>query len=450
MRRTAIFVFETCPLFEGKISTPLLDAGFGVIRTGSTDHLFNGLRSRHGQVVVVGPSQSTNMEESLELVRKIHEAYGFIPVILVVANSSEDYAIAALRAGVNEYVRFPFAAEELAPAVHRSLCLRGSERLRADVSAPGKNEIIGESSVMREVRTRIDRLAPNDSNVLITGESGTGKELFAELVHDKSRRRDKPFVAINCAAIPDSLLESELFGHAKGAFTGADFVQDGRLKAADQGTLFLDEIGDMSLYSQAKILRVIENREIQRLGCSRGIAVNVRVVTATNQDLEQLSRENKFRRDLYFRLNVARIHLPPLRDRKEDLPALVNHYLDRFSRQFHYTVQGISDEALGCMFAYDWPGNIRELKNLLESIFAEGPRSSITLVDLPPHFRSSSEMKSPSDERGRLLWALAATNWNKSKAAAKLHWSRMTLYRKMDRYNILRGPAIVETGEVSG
>jgi DNA-binding NtrC family response regulator len=437
--RTAIFVFETCPLFEERISAPLLDAGFAVIRTASQDQLLNGLRSRHGRVVVVGPSQSKNMQEGLELVQNIHGAYGFVPVILVIANSSEDYAIAALRAGVNEYVRFPFAAGELAVAVQRTLRLTDSEGAGAVGNAPVKNGIIGESPAIRELRARVERLAPSDGNVLITGESGTGKELFAELVHNESRRRNKPFVAINCAAIPDSLLESELFGHAKGAFTGADSVQDGRLKAADQGTLFLDEIGDMSLYSQAKILRVIENREIQRLGCARGVPVNVRVVAATNQDLDQLSRENKFRHDLYFRLNVSRIHLPPLRDRKEDLPSLVDHYLDHFHRQFHYSIDGISDEALECLFAYDWPGNIRELKNLLESIFAEGPRCGIELADLPSHVRGGGSRPTfPQDERGRLLWALSATNWNKSKAAAKLQWSRMTLYRKMERYNIFR------------
>ncbi|MFZ0747350.1 MAG: sigma-54 dependent transcriptional regulator [Terracidiphilus sp.] len=349
-------------------------------------------------------------------------------------------AIAALRAGVNEYVRFTFAADELPAAVQRCLRLTESVVEQTNAGATAEDGIIGESVAMREIRTRIDRLASSDSNVLITGETGTGKELFAELVHKKSRRRAKPFVAINCAAIPDTLLESELFGHAKGAFTGADTGQDGRLKAADQGTLFLDEIGDMSPYSQAKILRVIENKEIQRLGCARGIPVDVRVVAATNQDLDQLSQENKFRRDLFFRLNVSRIHLPPLRERKEDLPSLVDHYIDHFSRQFRQRMRRVTDEALACMFSYDWPGNIRELKNLLESIFAEGQRTDITIEDLPIHFRRRcAELKSlPDDERGRLLWALAATNWNKSKAAAKLRWSRMTLYRKMERYNILR------------
>jgi DNA-binding NtrC family response regulator len=448
MGRTAVFVLETYPLLEDRISTPLLDEGYAVIRSRSTDHLLNGLRSRHGQIVIVGPSLSTNMDEGLELVRYIHERYGFIPVILMVANSSEDYAIAALRAGVNEYIRYPFSAAELTAAVKRTFRLIEGEEPRPEAGTALKSGIVGASASMREIYSRVERLAGSDSNVLITGESGTGKELFAELLHNKSRRRSRPFVAINCAAIPDSLLESELFGHAKGAFTGADSMQDGKLCAADQGTLFLDEIGDMSLYSQAKILRVIENREIQRLGCSRGIPVNLRVVAATNHDLDELSRENKFRRDLYFRLNVARIHLPPLRDRKEDLPSLVDHYLDHFSRQFHHKVPDVSDAALDCMFAYDWPGNVRELKNVLESIFAEGPRASIAPEDLPaPLCAGRGQQKVPQDERGRLLWALGATNWNKSRAAAKLHWSRMTLYRKMDQYNILREPVIAGAGD---
>ena len=231
-----------------------------------------------------------------------------------------------------------------------------------------------------------------------------------------------------------------MFGHAKGAFTGADSNSEGRLKAADKGTVFLDEIGDMSAYAQAKILRMLESKEIQRLGCSRGIPVDVRVIAATNQDLEQLSRENKFRKDLYFRLNVSRIHLPPLRERKEDLLSLIDSYIGRFNRRFGRNVQGMTDEALDCLLAYDWPGNVRELKNLLESIFVEVTSQEISLADLPLQLRlRCDELKSlAGNERERMLWALSSTNWNKSKAADKLNWSRMTLYRKMARYNISR------------
>jgi len=293
---------------------------------------------------------------------------------------------------------------------------------------------------MCDIRGRIPRIAASDSNVLITGETGTGKELLAQVVKDQSPRRDQPFIAINCAAIPDALLESELFGYSKGAFTGADGSRDGKLKAADRGTVFLDEIGDMSAYGQAKILRMIDTKEIQKLGSAHGTRLDVRIIAATNHDLEQLARESKFRSDLFFRLNVARIHLPPLRDRKQDLLSLIQYYISFFNHRFGLKVRHITEDALECLHDYDWPGNVRELKHLLESVFVEGPRQDISLTDLPLQFRRRAmELKSASeDERARLMWALSATDWNKSKAAAKLSWSRMTLYRKMARYNIMR------------
>jgi DNA-binding NtrC family response regulator len=439
MDRNAVFLFEPAPSPGDRIRTLLAGAGLQVIRTCDRGELMRALQSRRADVVVLGPDPTTDAAASLDLVREIRESFESIAIVLVVVKSCEDAAIAAFRAGTSEYVRYPFSSDELVSAVHRCQCLGESEALFNNSMLFSDDGIIGESAAMREVRARVARVAASDSNVLITGETGTGKELFAELVHKKSRRRNKPFVAINCAAIPDTLLESELFGHAKGAFTGADTGHEGRLKAADQGTLFLDEIGDMSAFSQAKILRLIENKEIQRLGCNRGISVDVRVIAATNQDLEELSRDHKFRKDLFFRLNVARIQLPPLRERKEDLPSLIDYYVGHFSRQFRHNVRRVTDEALACLLSYDWPGNVRELKNLLESIFVECPRTDISLQDLPAKLRlRCTELKSLSgDERERLLWALAATDWNKSKAAAKLCWSRMTLYRKMARYNIL-------------
>src|SRR5262249_31815944 len=263
-------------------------------------------------------------------------------------------------------------------------------------------------------------------------------ELVAEMVHRQSRRRDRPFITINCAAIPDSLLESELFGYERGAFTGAQARQEGKLKEADGGSVFLDEIGDMSAYGQAKILRVIEGKEIQSLGRNGNIPVDVRIIAATNQDLEAMVGEGKFRKDLFFRLNVARIHLPPLRERKEDLPYLINYYVHHFNACFGRNVERLPDEAVESLFAYDWPGNVRELKNLLEAVFVEMPSGDSATPQLPLQFRRCcAELKStPADERQRLLWALSMTNWNKSKAADKLQWSRMTLYRKMARYKI--------------
>lgn len=399
------------------------------------------LEERCPDLVILGPSQM-GARNQLELAQEVRELRATVQILLIVSNSSEDLAIAALKAGINDYVKHPFLPEELASAIQRCL-VTNLEPI--EFSAPPSDGfplegIIGESSSMQAIRGRVVRVASSDSNVLITGETGTGKELLAEAVHENSARRHKPLVAINCAAIPDTLLESELFGYAKGAFTGADTNCEGKLKAADKGTIFLDEIGDMSSYGQAKILRMLESREIQRLGSNKAIPLDVRVIAATNQDLEQLSKENKFRKDLYFRLNVARLHLPPLRERKEDLLALIEHYIACFNRRFGRRVRGVTEEALECLLAYDWPGNVRELKNLLESVYAEGSSQEISLADLPLQFRlRCNELKAlVGNERERLLWALSATNWNKSKAADRLQWSRMTLYRKMARYNISR------------
>lgn len=291
---------------------------------------------------------------------------------------------------------------------------------------------------MREIKAYIGKVALTNSIVLITGETGTGKELVAELIHNNSLRQEMPFVCLNCAAIPDGLLESELFGYEKGAFTGAYSNKDGMLKLADGGTVFFDEIGDMSPFAQAKVLRAIESKTVYRLGGMRNISLDVRVIAATNQDLDHSVAEGKFRKDLYFRLNVARIHIPPLRDRKEDIILLLDYYIQELNRQFGLNVEGFDEEALDYLLCYDWPGNVRELKNLLEAIFISLPSRRITLLDMPKPFRRHLKDTEglPQNERDRLLAALFSTNWNKSKAAQKLHWSRMTLYRKMAKYQI--------------
>jgi len=317
----------------------------------------------------------------------------------------------------------------------------GSTRLTAGSGLINNQQMIGESPPMQEIKAYIPKVASTDSNVLITGETGTGKELVAELVHTNSPRHQKPYVCVNCAAIPDSLLESELFGYERGAFTGANSSYEGKLKLANGGTVFFDEIGDMSPYAQAKILRAIENKEVQRLGGKGSIPLDVRVVAATNQDLERLMSEDKFRKDLYFRLTVTRVHLPPLRDRKEDIPLLVDHYLREFNRRFGREVEGFTEEALESLLRYDWPGNVRELKNLLEAIFVNLPSRRIPFIDLPESFRRrlSDAEGLPQDERDLLLSALFSTHWNMSQAAQNLHWSRMTLYRKMAKYHIVKG-----------
>ena len=304
-----------------------------------------------------------------------------------------------------------------------------------------RGSMIGSSLVMRDIQRDMARVAGSTSTVLITGETGTGKELAAEFIHENSSRRTKPLVCINCAAIPESLIESELFGHTKGAFTGADQYRDGLLTSANGGTIFLDEIGDMSLCAQAKILRVIEKREVCRVGSNRGVQLDIRFVAATNQDLQEMANRGSFRKDLFFRLNVARIHLPPLRERREDIPLLLRHYCRDFSDRSGASVPEFSEESLRCLLAYGWPGNIRELKNMVESLFLGDLAQEIGAEQLPRHLRALIEHKADlsQQERDALLAALFSAKWNKSEAAKTLRWSRMTLYRKIAKYQISAG-----------
>jgi len=309
--------------------------------------------------------------------------------------------------------------------------------------------LIGSSLAMWKVKTYLRKVAQTDSHVLITGETGTGKELAAQYIHHHSARRAKPLVTINCAALPDGLLESELFGYERGAFTGATSSYSGKLKLADGGTVLFDEIGDMSPYAQAKILRVIETKEVYPLGGRKSVPLDIRIIAATNRDLDQRIRSNEFRQDLYFRLNVARVHLPPLRERKEDIPLLTDHFLQKFSAQFGKEIEGFSDEAMELLLRYDWPGNIRELVNLTERILIDPPRERVTVANLPEsmRYRTSGRQENVPTEREILLYTLSQTNWNKSKAAERLHWSRMTLYRKIAKYRIVESHS--ETAKTS-
>jgi len=303
---------------------------------------------------------------------------------------------------------------------------------------PDSSCMIGLSAPMQEARHEMQKVAASTCTVLITGETGTGKELAAEFIHKNSLRRNKPFVCINCAAIPDSLFESELFGHTKGAFTGADDPHEGLLRAEDGGTVFFDEIGDMSLFAQAKVLRVIERKEVCRLGGVHRTPLDVRFLAATNQDLETMMSQGSFRKDLFFRLDVVRINLPPLRDRRADIPLLVDHYRRQFGCRSGCSIPEFSDECLQCFSRYEWPGNIRELKNILEDLFLGFVPEQIRPEHLPERLRFMKRQHGDlsQSERELLLSALFSAKWNKSKAAKKLHWSRMSVYRKIAKYGI--------------
>src|SRR5262245_17595426 len=293
---------------------------------------------------------------------------------------------------------------------------------------------------MRQIEAMIASVAPHDTNVLVYGETGTGKELLAELIHANSPRRDRRLVPLNCAAIPDGLVESELFGHERGAFTGAYTARRGAFEQADGGTLFLDEVGDMSHFGQAKLLRALESGSVRRLGADRERSVDVRIVAATNRDLKVRVAEGLFREDLYYRLHVVRIDVPPLRERSQDLPELCAYFLARLGQRMGKRVTGFSADALETLLAHRWPGNVRELKNVLESAVVAMPGHRIERADLPSFLLEEVDANGAAalDERARLLAALYATNGNKSRAADRLSWSRMTLYRRMAKYAIAR------------
>jgi DNA-binding NtrC family response regulator len=399
-----------------------------------------GLLSTAGAALVVLSSEFDRRTTAIDLIAGMRVRWPRTHVVLLAAHGSEELAVAAFRAGVTDYFREPLSDDVL------NALSRGDDARDPPPHQPSGNGnghalsgvLLGESAPMRQVRSQVDRIARVDSNVLITGETGAGKELVAELIHKGSRRCLRPCVCINCAALPDTLVESELFGYERGAFTGADRPRVGQLQEATGGSVFFDEIGDMSLHGQAKILRALEAREIHRLGGRERVPIDVRVISATNQPLEHLVADGRFRKDLYYRLNVSRIHLPPLRERKEDLSLLLNHYVLEFNRRFGREVEGLTPDAFECLLSYDWPGNVRELRNLVEATFINLDSRMIRRIDLPDAFRRGigESASLPPDERQRMLSALFSTKWNKSKAAQELHWSRMTLYRKMAKYQV--------------
>jgi DNA-binding NtrC family response regulator len=405
----------------------LADSGYPSSCSSSPADLLRQLAPRPTLVLLaLYPASSSTW---LAVAHKVRERSPRSKIVALVPESSEDLAICALRAGVHDYIRSPIAASVIAAAKSHLLHLECP-------SCEVPSGILGQSNSIVSLQSRLRRLASSDCNVLITGESGTGKELAAIAVHRFSSRRDAPLVCLNCAAIPDSLVESELFGYEKGAFTGADSSREGKIAAADQGVIFLDEIGDLSLFAQAKILRAVETKEIYRLGSQNSTRVNVRIVTATHRNLEQMVTAGKFRQDLFFRLNIGRIHIPPLRERIEDLGILVSHYLREINRQMGTAVRGLTEEAWHILTTYAWPGNIRELRNVVESALVNATSEVIDACDLPPHLSMATVRDLSPRERDRLVEALLATRWNKTQAAQRLHWSRMTLYRKMAKYAV--------------
>ncbi|MCD6427127.1 MAG: sigma-54-dependent Fis family transcriptional regulator [Caldisericaceae bacterium] len=404
--------------------------------------------------------------DGMEAFLKIREVAPDLPVIFLTAYGSSDIAIKAMKKGAYDYLTKPFDIDELKIKVKKAIELK---ELSASLEGTSfiknykQDEIIGDSPKMQEVYKAIGRVADSDATVLIRGESGTGKELVAKAIYLHSNRRNKPFIVVNCAAIPENLLESELFGHEKGAFTDAISRHIGKFEQAKDGTIFLDEIGDMSLPLQAKLLRVLQEKTFERVGGHETLVSNARVLAATNRDLEQLVSEGKFREDLFYRLNVVTIHIPPLRERKEDIPLLVNYFISKYSRKYGKVIQGVSEEVMKIFMDYNWPGNVRELENAI----ARGVIiSSVPLImkeHLPPELlqkieseekinsasKSGTNKENTEDpvveplpdaiaklEKEMIIKALRKCNGNKTKAAKLLGISRKSLFNKIRDYKI--------------
>jgi DNA-binding NtrC family response regulator len=356
-----------------------------------------------------------------------------LPRVALVLDSTEALAIEALRHGFREYLRPALTVEDLRTALER--LLRRAERADDD---DADDRIIGRSAVMRAVRDQVRRVASSRTPVLITGETGTGKELIAESVHEWSPRRGRPFVAVNCGAIPEGLVESELFGHERGAFTGATSSRPGRFRQSNGGTIFLDEVSELDWSAQVKLLRVLETRAVHALGSERAVPLDLRVVAACNQDLAARVREKAFREDLFYRLNVVRVEVPPLRARSEDVPLLVAHFCRRFCEEFNRRWAGYAAGDLSLLQQYDWPGNVRELRNVVEASFVHSSTRPEAPLELPPSLMAVLQKRDALDERQRVVEALFATDWNVSRAAQRLKVSRMTLYRRLGRHEIRR------------
>ena len=438
----------------------------------SGDELLKALKTSQPEIII----SDIRMPgiDGLELLAEIHGNWPHIPMIITTAHSDLDSAVAAYQGGAFEYLPKPFDIEELVDVARRAMSFANEQK---SVAAPVERtravqEIIGEAPAMQEVFRAIGRLSNSNITVLINGESGTGKELVAQALHKHSPRRNNKFIALNMAAIPNDLIESELFGHEKGAFTGAAQRREGRFEQSDGGTLFLDEIGDMPPEAQTRLLRVLADGEFYRVGGHTAVKVDVRIIAATHQNLENLVAENRFREDLFHRLNVIRVHLPRLADRREDIPPLMEHFFHRAAKELEMEPKILSQPAEDFFFNLPWPGNVRQLENICRWLTVMAAGREVLLSDLPPELQSEDGEKEvrvqgdwqqmlrrwserelkigrrdilaqaiPEFERTMIETAMAHTGGRKKDAAQLLGWGRNTLTRKLQEYDMESQPA---------
>ena len=432
------------------LSMMLRGAGYDVDEAGDGDEAQQSVLDETYDLVLTDLKMGG--KDGMDVLRFSKERSPLTEVIVMTAYGTIESAVEAMRIGAYDYIQKPFTEEELLVKVQRAAEKRQLAGEMSVMAAEFRerykfDNIIGRSAAVRDVLGRIVRIAPTDTTVLITGESGTGKELVARAIHANSNRADKPFVSVNCAAISETLLESELFGHARGAFTGAVAARKGLFEEANGGTFFFDEIAETPPRFQAKLLRAIQEGEIRRLGENKAIHVDVRVIAATNQELQEAIAEKRFRQDLFYRLAVARFLLPPLRERREDIPLLVEHFLDKFSKKMRRTVR-LGEGVMDYIVRYDYPGNIRELENMVEQGVALAVEGVVHLDDIiPPEAREQAQAAMPKAnetlqdvvdraEKEAIESVLREVDGNKEKAAEALGLSATTLWRKMKRLEV--------------
>jgi two-component system nitrogen regulation response regulator NtrX len=393
--------------------------------------------------------------DGIEVLKKIKEQQPEVIVIMMSGHGTIETAVKATKLGAYDFIEKPLSMEKVSLIVKHAIDRQRLEEdnllLRQKIEK--KYELIGSSEKMEQLKEQIKIAGPSSSRVLISGENGTGKELVARSIHNESPRRGKPFVEVNCAAIPDTLIESELFGHEKGAFTGATAMKRGKFEQADGGTILLDEIGDMSLATQAKVLRVLQEQEFQRVGGAKTIRVDVRVIAASNKNLKEEIKRGGFREDLFYRLNVIPLHVPPMRERKEDMPLLVEHFLMEFSREYGIKPKKIAEDVIKVFQEYNWPGNVRELKNIVERLMIMTKSPVVAISDIPKSLKGDISLQDAAAhevkrydsfkdavndfEKEYITTILKENDWNISKTADVLQLDRSHLHRKIKAFDII-------------
>jgi DNA-binding NtrC family response regulator len=453
MNRPLILIAEDEELMRAILTRLLEEAGYRVRAAASAEEALERFAAEDVELILTDIRMAGM--DGLTLLDRIKDVDGDALVIVMTAYSSVDSAVAALRKGAYDYITKPFVNEDLLQSVKNALRLRGLFRenraLRRELDRRYSfSEIIGTSPALQAVFRLVEKVSGTNTNILIEGESGTGKELIARAIHHNSPRAEHPFVAINCGALPETLLESELFGHTKGAFTGAVSDKPGLFRSGEGGTVFLDEVAEITPAMQVRLLRALQEHEVTPLGSSAAVAFDARIICATNRDLEREVSEGRFREDLFYRLNVIEIHLPPLRERREDIPLLVKSFIKRTAREQTAAEKSITPAAMSALINYTWPGNVRELQNAIERAFTLSAEE-IDVESLPPRVREAAadfdqtSMRDPDGlrptlaeiERRYIFETLAAVNQDKARAANILGIDLSTLYRKLKRYDVI-------------